>query len=169
MVGRSSIANAASLELPVLQHGIPNRTGMTGHSFLTIHPFYCYILPSAARLDKWVKWPAGYEGWWRGCRASRENLFLSLIQKMIKGTHFALVFSCPRLLYDSERVPLFLMVWLPSIPPRAGIQDQSWQTLGFSLISQAGIFFFLTLKVSIEPLSSSGTWCLSSSSYTLVW
>ena len=46
MVGTCSIANAASLELPVLQHGIPNRTGMTGHSFLTIHPFYCYMLPS---------------------------------------------------------------------------------------------------------------------------
>lgn len=69
------------------------------------------------------------------------------------NAYFAFVFSCPRLLYDSE-CPLFLMVWLPSIPPK-GIQDKIGKPrFGLSLISQAGRFFFLTLIGSYQESRS---------------
>jgi hypothetical protein len=83
------------------------------------------------------------------------------------SAYFAFVFYCPRLLYDSE-CPLFLMVWLPSIPPK-GIQDKVGKPrFGLSLISQAGRFFCFDPDrfVSREPLSSTGNHWGSNSATT---
>ena len=74
--------------------------------------------------------------------------------------YFAFVFSCPRLLYDSE-CPLFLMFWLPSIlfRPRASKTKLANRVLASVLYRKQAYSSFLfdpERFVSREPLSSTG-------------
>lgn len=122
----SSIMDLNTVEVLGLYGTYPTLEGRT--SICPIHQ----VLHEREALFWWIKW---FRGPWSS------------------SAYFAFVFSCPRLLYDSE-CPLFLMVWLPSIPPK-GIQDKIGKPrFGLSLISQAGRFFFLTLIGSYQESRS---------------